>query len=314
MAKFLVTGGLGFIGSHLVDNLLAEGHQVRVLDDLSSGRRGNVAGPIELLTGSVTDPGLVGDALAGADGCFHLAAIASVARATAHWRDTNAVNLGGTITVFEAALRQTRPIPVVYASSAAVYGDAARLPLSEDMPVNPLSAYGADKHGCEVHARIAGRLHGLPTFGLRPFNVYGPRQDPGSPYAGVISIFVDRARRGDCLPVIGEGLQERDFVYVGDVVEFLRAAMPAADRSAPVVNVCTGRSTPIRDLARTVIRLCGSGSRITRVAPRPDDILRSQGDPALARHRLAAVAATGLEIGLSSLLHDLHRPSDRNRA
>ena len=303
MATYLVTGGLGFIGSHLIDSLLSAGHTVRVLDDLSTGRRANVAGTIELLAGSTTDSSLVARAMNGVSGCFHLAAIASVARANEDWQTCSAVNLGGTVTVFDAAARNPGgKVPVVYMSSAAVYGDCDQLPLCEDAPLRPLNAYGADKLACELHARVAGIVHGLPTCGLRPFNVFGPRQDPRSAYSGVISIFIDRARRGENLRLLGDGSQERDFIFVGDVVRGMIAAMSAADVSAPVVNLCSGKATRIGSLAEIIVRLVGRASAIVQAPPRPGDIHRSQGDPARAHALLGMVVESSLEDGLRHLL------------
>ena len=200
MARFLVTGGCGFIGSHLVDRLLAEGAQVVVLDDLSTGRKENLAPGAELIIGDIRDRNSVRDAMTGVDGCFHLAAIASVEKAREAWSDTHAVNLAGTVTIFDAARHASSkgPVPVVYASSAAVYGnpgDDWKGRISEEAPTVPLSAYGADKLGCELHGRVAWTVHGVPTVGFRFFNVYGPRQDPASPYSGVISIFANRVAK-----------------------------------------------------------------------------------------------------------------------
>jgi len=235
MPLALVTGGCGFIGSHLVAALLARGDRVRVLDDLSTGRRENLAPGAELSEGDVADPAAVRAAMAGAAVCFHLAAIASVERGMTEWLTTHRANLSGTIAVFDAA-RAAGRIPVVYASSAAVYGEQERLPIAEDAPTLPLSAYGADKLGCELHARVAGHVHGVPTMGLRFFNVFGARQDPGSPYSGVISIFCDRMSRGEGVTIHGDGGQTRDFIHVSDVVRGLVAAAGAANVSAPVVN------------------------------------------------------------------------------
>ena len=224
MARFLVTGGAGFIGSHLVHALLDDGHAVRVLDDLSNGHRKNLPQHVELTEADVTDPAAVESALDGVDGCFHLAAIASVARSHREWLRTHQVNLTGTINVFDQARpsRLRREVPVVYASTAAIYGNCGSFPVDEESPAAPLSAYGADKHACELHARVAGAIHGVPTVGLRFFNLYGPRQDPLSPYSGVISIFADRLRRGEPVEIFGDGEQARDFTYISDAVGALR--------------------------------------------------------------------------------------------
>src|SRR6201996_6028020 len=225
MSTYLVTGGAGFIGSHLCDALAGRGDTVRVLDDLSTGHRRNVPPGAHLIVGDVADPAAVDQAMEGVDGCFHLAAIASVEKGVTDWLGTHRANITGTITVFDAIRRQGSRIPVVYASSAAVYGDATDGPIAETAPCRPLSAYGADKYGFELHARVPSHVHGIPTVGLRFFNVYGPRQDPKSPYSGVISIFCERIAGGLPIAIYGDGQQTRDFVYVADVVRALLAAM-----------------------------------------------------------------------------------------
>src|SRR6516225_667442 len=229
MACFLVTGGAGFIGSHLVHALLSEGHTVRILDDLSSGHRKIVPQRVELIEADVTDSLAVESAFDGVDGCFHLAAIASVAHSHRDWLRTHQVNLTGTINVFDQARpsRRHREIPVVYASTAAIYGNRGSFPVDEETPAAPLSAYGADKYACELHARVAGAIHGVPTIGLRFFNLYGPRQDPLSPYSGVISIFAERLLSGEPVEIFGDGEQTRDFTYIsnaGRATGFVRRA------------------------------------------------------------------------------------------
>ena len=175
MAHYLVTGGAGFIGSHLVDALLAAGHGVRIVDDLSTGSRDNVPDGAELIVGDVADRDLVGRAMAETSGCFHLVAIASVQRGNEEWLATHGANLTGAIAIYDAAREHGKlngKLPVVYAFSAAVYGDNANVPLAEDATIQPLSAYGADKLGCEPHARVAGRVHVVSTTGFRFFNIY----------------------------------------------------------------------------------------------------------------------------------------------
>ncbi len=211
------------------------------------------------------DPALLARAMDGVAGCFHLAAIASVERGVREWRETHRVNLSAFVALLDAA-RARGGLPVVYASSAAVYGSHEELPLAETAPTRPLSAYGADKLGCELQARFAGAVHGIPTLGLRFFNVYGPRQDPASPYSGVISIFADRLLRGAPLTVFGDGQQSRDFVHVSAVVAALRAGMAAACAEAPVFNVCAGRSATVLELARALAEACGVTAEI-RHAP-----------------------------------------------
>jgi len=297
--RYLVTGGCGFIGSHLADALIAAGHAVRVLDDLSTGRLENLAPGAEFIRGSVADAGTVRAALDGADGCFHLAAIASVVRCEEDWGGAHATNLGGAIAVLQAA-RQRR-LPVVYASSAAVYGNAAPVPASESSPAVPISAYGADKLGCEHHAAVGTASFGIPTLGLRLFNVYGPRQDGASPYSGVISAFCARLSRGAPITIWGDGRQTRDFVYVRDVVAAMQAGMARLTAAAGlprVINVCTGRTVSVLDLARTLAPLCGARLVIDYRPARTGDIAASCGDPALLRSALDLVAETPLAEGL----------------
>jgi UDP-glucose 4-epimerase len=311
LATYLVTGGAGFIGSHLCEALVGLGHRVRILDDLSTGRRDNCPRGAELLVGDVADATMVARACAGIDACFHLAAVASVQRGNEDWLGTHRVNLTGAVAVFDAARAagSGKAVPVIYASSAAVYGDNPHIPLVEDAAVRPLSAYGADKLGCELHARVAGYVHGVPTVGFRFFNVYGPRQDPRSPYSGVISIFCDRFRRGAGVTVYGDGGQGRDFVYVGDVVRGLLAALPKANTEARVFNLSSGRLTTIRDLAATIARLCGAAPRIDFQPSRPGDIRYSQGNAAAALDALGWRAETALEEGLARTLAALPQPA-----
>ncbi len=301
MPHYLVTGGCGFIGSHLVAALIAGGHKVRVLDDLSSGSMDNLVPGAALMEGDVADAAAVQQAMAGVDGCFHLAAIASVERGTRDWLGTHRVNLTGAIAVFDAARAHGR-VPVVYASSAAVYGDPAALPIAEDTATRPLSAYGADKLGCEQHARVAGVVHGVPTLGLRFFNVFGPRQDPRSPYSGVISIFCDRLAAGERVSVYGDGLQTRDFIFVEDVVAGLMAAMGAASTEAPVLNLCTGRATSILDLAGIIGRLCGTDPRPQHLPPRAGEIRESVGQRTQAAQILDLPEPRSLESGLAEVI------------
>ena len=303
MSCYLVTGGAGFIGSHLCDALLAQGHEVRVLDDLSTGKRCNLDPRATFVRGDVTDPACVGEATARVDGVFHLAAIASVARGNEDWPGTHRVNQTATILVLDAArsARLDRPVPVVYASSAAIYGDTGGAVAREDRHPAPLTAYGADKLGCELHARVAAHVHGVPTIGLRFFNVYGARQDPDSPYSGVISIFAKRLAQGQPITFHGDGQQTRDFVHVSDVVAHLRAAMRHAEESAPgsaALNVCTGRATSIRSLAQLLASSRGITPELIAGPARAGDIRNSQGCPERAAAMLGLRAALRLEDGL----------------
>lgn len=292
LSRFLITGGCGFIGSHLASALIARGDEVVVLDDLSSGRPENLAPGACLIRGDVTDAATLRRAMAGADGCFHLAAIASVELCRQDWMRTHAVNLGGTITVLEAA--RDAGVPVVYASSAAIYGDQARLPIAEDALPRPLSSYGADKLGSELHARAGGAMHGIRSCGLRFFNVFGPRQDPCSPYSGVISIFAAAIAEGRPVTIHGDGGQTRDFIHVSDVVAALLAGLGAATTDAPVFNVCTGRPTSILDLVATIAGITGHAAAVTHGPARAGEIRHSYGDP----RAMGAAFGTGTPFSL----------------
>ena len=302
MSTYLVTGGAGFIGSHLCDALVRRGDSVRVLDDLSTGSRDNLPPGVALIEADVADPHAMRAAIEGVDGAFHLAAIASVTRGVTDWLGTHRANLTGTVTLFDGISRGATPIPVVYASSAAVYGDAATVPIGEDAERRPLSAYGADKYACELHARVASHVHGIPTTGLRFFNVYGPRQDPGSPYSGVISIFCERVTRGAPIDVFGDGSQTRDFVYVADVVAALLSAMERSLPGAPVFNVCTGLPTSVLELAHTIATLAGTAPEVRHLAPRAGEIRYSTGAPDRARTAFGLGEPVPLRIGLRKVL------------
>lgn len=302
--KYLVTGGCGFIGSHLIDALVAQGHEVRVLDDLSTGVVDYLPEDVELVLGSVADLAIVKGAMQDVDGCFHLAAIASVEKSISDWCGTHKVNQQGSVNVFEAArfCGAKASVPVVYASSAAVYGDNASVPLDESSIPRPISAYGADKLGSEHHARVAWLNHKVPTAGLRFFNVYGPRQNPASPYSGVISIFVDRIISGQKVTIFGDGKQTRDFIFVSDVVRHLIAAMQQQTEGASVFNVCTGQSTSILQLAKTLSLVSGIDAQIEHKNARAGDIATSLGDPDKASKRLQVKAEVSLGTGMSDTL------------
>lgn len=302
MSCYLVTGGAGFIGSHLCDALIARGHAVRVLDDLSTGQRANLHEAVELMVADIADPAAVLQATQGIDGCFHLAAIASVERGINDWAGAHRTNLTGTITMFDAIRRHGTRVPVVYASSAAVYGDSPAIPIRETAERRPLSAYGADKSGCELHAITASHVHGIPTVGLRFFNIYGPRQDPRSPYSGVISIFCERVRNGAQVLIHGDGAQTRDFVYVGDAVGALLAAMTLRPDVAVTINVCTGQATSILELAQLVGKLAGKWPNLNHTPARCGDIRHSLGDPSAMQRILGLGATVPLQDGLLRLL------------
>jgi UDP-glucose 4-epimerase len=304
MACFLVTGGAGFVGSHLVKALLGQGHAVRVLDDLSSGKRDNLPSQAEFIHGNVTNSKIVEQAFDGIDGCFHLAAIASVVRSNCEWVRTHQVNLTGTVNIFDQArrVRHQREIPIVYASTAAVYGDCKVTPIGEESPTAPLSAYGADKRACELHACVAGAVHRVPTVGLRFFNLYGRGQQTHSPYSGVIALFADRLARGEPVEIFGDGKQVRDFTYIGDAVSALVQAVSAASTSAPIFNICTGRGTTVRTLAETIAELYRTELVAYYQPARSGDVRISIGDPRRTAMRLGFNAETRLTAGLAMML------------
>jgi UDP-glucose 4-epimerase len=279
---------------------------VRVLDNFSTGRLENLDPRCEVVTGDVADADLVTRVLKGAAGCFHLAAISSVARANESWIETHRTNLTGTITVLDTA-RADGGVPVVYASSAAVYGDRGSDPIAEHVQPAPLTAYGADKLGSELHARVAFGVHGVPTLGLRMFNVYGPRQDPGSPYSGVISIFGRAIAQRAPVTVHADGMQVRDFVFVSDAVDHFVSGMAwlRENPSAAILNVCTGHGTRIRELAAVLGEIEQTVPDIRGGPARAGDIRSSVGDPTLAARLLGVRARLDLRRGLVATLASL---------
>jgi len=307
MPVYLVTGGCGFIGSHLVENLLArgDGTSVRVVDDMSTGKRENVPEGVEVTVGDCADLELMRSVMKGCDGVFHLAAVASVQRSNEDWLGTHRANLTATITVFEVARTASAtdgPIPVVYASSAAVFGANQECPQSEDSAAIPLTAYGADKLACELHARVAAHVHKVNSCGFRFFNVYGARQDPSSPYSGVIAIFASRLAAGQGITLFGDGQQVRDFVYVKDVVAFLAGAMfSSPPNGSEVYCICTGRTTSLVQLADTLGQVVGATPQIAYGEERKGDIRTSFGNPAKLKAKFGFGADTVLLDGLTKM-------------
>lgn len=303
MFCYLVTGGCGFIGSHLVDKLISLGHKVVALDNLSTGSLKNLNKRALFVFGDICNAKLVGKIMQQCDGCFHLAAVASVQESMEYWVKTNQTNVVGTITLLEAAksINQYRPFGFVYASSAAVYGDNTNPPFKETNFLNPISPYGVDKQSCEFQAKIAGRLYGLPNVGLRFFNVYGERQSPKSAYSGVISIFLNAIKQGKDLKIYGDGEQSRDFIYVKDIVSYLCQAMDHVSPKALVFNACTGKGTSINQLAKTLIDITGVNIRIIHAPEKNGDIRISVGDNSLAKSKLSIPAYTPLAEGLIGL-------------
>lgn len=295
----VVTGGAGFIGSHLARALLAEGRRVRVLDDFSSGRRENVPGGVELLEGDAGE--LAERAAQGAAVIYHLAALVSVPRSVEAPVESHRSTAASTVAILQAAERAGAR-RVVLASSSAVYGDDPALPKREDQPARPASPYAVAKLCAELYARHWAERRSLETVSLRFFNVYGPRQDPASPYAAAIPIFLSRLRAGRPVPIYGDGLQTRDFTFVGDVVSGLLAAGRAPGVSGRVYNLASGRATSVLDLVGLLARLTGTRPELRFLPPRPGDLRESWADVARAREDLGYAPRTSLEEGLRATI------------
>lgn len=291
----VVTGGAGFIGSHLAAALVERGRRVRVVDDFSTGHRSNLPSGIELVEGDIGD--IAGRAVEGADVVYHLAAIPSVPKSIDAPLQSHRATAESTLAVLGAAAR-TGVRRVVYASSSAVYGDTPTLPKREDMPPRPLSPYAVAKLSGELYAESWTAHARLETVSLRFFNVYGPRQDPASPYAAVIPIFLQRLREKQPLPIYGDGRQTRDFTFVDDVVKGLLAAGTAAGASGRVYNIAGGRGISLLELADALARILGVRPEIDFRPPRSGDIRDSFADIVAARRDLGFSPDTPLETGL----------------
>jgi UDP-glucose 4-epimerase len=298
--RCLVTGGAGFIGSHLVERLLARGHQVRVLDDLATGNRENlraVAAQIEIIEGSVTDPQCVQSTVQGSEWVFHLAALPSVARSIQTPLETHAVCATGTLTLLDAACR-AGVRRFLYASSSSVYGNSPHIRRSESDSLSPLSPYAAAKLTGEYYCQCFAAVHGLQTVRLRFFNVFGPRQCADSPYAGVIPLFATTLLRGERPTIHGDGSQSRDFTFVGDVVEGLLLAAGTPEATAKVYNLGAGGTTSILELLRILQGLLGTSLEPHFLPARPGDVRHSCADIARARAELGYAPTVSLEDGL----------------
>lgn len=301
----LVTGGAGFIGSHLAAALVAAGHQVRVLDDLSSGHRENLAGlPVELIVGDVGEMAVVETAVTNIDLIFHQAALASVPRSIKEPQLNYKSNVAGTFNVFEAA-RQAGIKRIVYASSAAVYGQLPGLPKREDSPLQLLTPYAAAKSMGENLAASYNAAYGLEIVSLRYMNIFGPRQDPASPYSGVLSIFCQAVVDGSGVTIFGDGRQTRDYVYISDVVQAnLRAAAVPFDKiaSSPIFNIGRGQKTSLNQIVALLSQLTGQPLPTTYEPERFGDIKHSLADITLAQEKLGFKAETAVLTGLEKTL------------
>jgi UDP-glucose 4-epimerase len=303
--NLLITGGAGFIGSHLSAALAHQGHSVRVLDNLSTGRHANLAGlPIQFILGDVADFDTVFQAVSGCDLVYHQAAMVSVPRSISDPMLNHRSNVTGTFNVFEAS-RQAGVKRVVYASSAAIYGDEPTLPKQESSTIAPLSPYGAAKYIAEIYANAYAAAFGNPTdfVGLRYMNVFGPRQDPTSPYSGVISIFCQAALQGKPCQILGDGEQTRDFVYVSDVVKAnLLAGTVSLPNPSPVFNIGRGEPTSLNQVIRFLSELSPHPVSAVYAPPRHGDIRHSVADIRLAQARLGYFPRVNIQDGLRSTL------------
>ena len=300
--NYLVTGGAGFIGSHITERLLADGHTVRILDNFSTGKRENIpaAAGVEVIEGDVGDVETVRNAMQDINYVFHEAAIASVPETVGNPLASERINYRGTLNILETA-RHAGVKRVVFACSAAVYGDLPELPKREDMPLKPLSPYAVDKLASEHACKVYTHLYGLEAVALRYFNVFGPRQDPSSPYSGVISLFSDCLRQGKQPTIYGDGEQTRDFVFVSDVVEANIRAAASATSPGSAINIATGSTLSINDLLRTICRIQGQPFEPGYQPGRQGDIQHSRADIGLAREHLDWEPAVEFETGLREL-------------
>lgn len=300
----LVTGGAGFIGSHLVDGLIAAGYPVRVLDDLSTGSEANLRqhrGALKILRGDLRDGDAVRAAMSGVEVVFHLAAISSVQRSIIDPVESIDVNVRGAMQVLQMA-QESGVRRVILASSAAVYGDSDALPLNERESPRPLSPYAVHKLACEHLCKVFTHLYGLETVALRYFNVYGARQRPDAEYAAAIPRFVERLRRNEAPVIFGDGEQTRDFIHISDVVRanLLAAESPTACGCA--INIASGHAASVNEVVRILTELTGATVAPRYDAPQPGDIRESVADIALARQQLGFEPRVSLREGLARLL------------
>jgi len=298
--RYLVTGGAGFIGSNTVDELVRRGHDVVVLDDLSSGKIENLAGvkaDVEFMQHSITDLDKVRQACLGVDYVIHLAARPSVPRSVKDPLATNRINVDGTLNVLVAA-RDATVKRVVFAGSSSVYGETLALPKREIIPPVPISPYGLSKLMGEMYGQVFQRVYGLEFVSLRYFNVFGPRQDPGSPYSGVLSLFNAAVMRGTQPTVHGDGEQSRDFTYVANVVQANLLACEARAAAGLAINVGTGNRYTLNQTLALLERITGRPALANYIPPRGGDIRDSQADITLARKVLGYHPCVGFEEGL----------------
>lgn len=299
----LVTGGAGFIGSHSVDRLRALGARVRVLDNFSTGKQANLAAHpgLDIVHGDIRDPDAVDRALNGMSHVLQLAAQVSVTASVERPLESSRVNVAGFLNVLDGA-RRKRVARFVYASSSAVYGAADEVCATEDLPARPISPYGLEKAIDDQYAMLYGELYGMHCIGLRYFNVFGPRQDPSSPYSGVISVFAHALHAGQPLNIHGDGRQTRDFIYVDDVAQANALALDSP--LGGICNVATGNSISLLGLVELLSRVAGKPAELRFRAPRVGDIRHSMADNSRLCLGLHMNNFTSVEAGLERLWRD----------
>ncbi len=298
--KYLVTGGAGFIGSHIVRTLLGQGAHVRVLDNFSTGKRENLHGldgDLEVIEGDLRDASRVTEAVRGVEIIFHEAAFVSVPQSMDEPQDCFDVNVTGTSSLFESA-RRAGVRRVVFATSAAVYGDSTAMPLNEETPLRPLSPYAASKRVDEIYGQLYTNSFGLDVVALRYFNVYGPRQRPDSQYAAAVPIFIRRLLDGQPVTIFGDGGQTRDLINIRDVVQANLVAAQHPNAPGQVFNICTGVETRLLDLLEVLFDLFPNFQPPVFAAPRAGDIYRSIGSPQKAADVMGFRARVSLADGL----------------
>lgn len=300
MASYLITGGAGFIGSHLAEELVHRGEEVRILDNFDSGTHDNIkhfAENVELIEGDIRDLEAVKKAVKGTNYILHQAALRSVPLSVDDPLSTNEINVQGTLNVLWAA-REAGVKRVVNASSSSVYGGGDKLPQVENQPPNPLSPYAVSKLAAEYYCEVFTDIYGLETVSLRYFNVFGPRQDPKSQYAVVVPIFINAGLNGKQAEVHGDGLQTRDFTFIADTVDAILLAAVAPGISGKVFNVACGKRYSVLDLLKTAEKLLGVSIKYVHTDPRPGDARHTQGDITLANELMGYEVKVPFEEGL----------------